>query len=700
MDWCLIASLATQLGGVWSFLKAAFGLGLVIFVHELGHFLVAKACGVKCEKFYVGFDVPIALGPLQLPSALFRKKWGETEYGIGIIPLGGYVKMLGQDDNPANAAKEAERIKVLKEEGTECAATYDPRSYPAKSVPQRMAIISAGVIMNILFAIIFASLAYRMGVKYPPCAISLTVPGSPAWQANLQPGDKILQLGKDQPLDEQLSFTRDLRAAVTKTLANKPLDIHVRHVDGTTEWITLRPENVADGQSRIPMIGASPSWTDRLLVPTLDRWSAISQAGLETGDRVVAVSAGGESVPVTSPYELFTFVVRHPAEELTLEVHRAASGSDRNESAEAKSFELQVPPQPLRGIGVRMRMGAVVAVRRDSPADVAGFRPGDVIRSLDGSPLDDPQSLDARLFAKIGQPVVVQVERPSGGPHPRTLDVTVTPQPPQITRGPIIPGQPSSAETIGLAYSIADTIEGIASESPAAEAGLQAGDVIRAIDFMPAREDAAARQEFHSLGLRTLKLEAGKDEWPFVQALFQTLPPGLRLKLSVTRGDKDMSVELPLAELPGQFEPTRGLAFEPASEVRQAQSWGEAWDLGWRETVFGVDQVIFMLKNIGSLFRHIGGPLLIASVGTQEASQGLSRLLIFLTMLSANLAVLNILPIPVLDGGHMMFLLYEGIVGKPVNERIAVGLTMVGLCFILSLMIYVFGMDIYRLVAY
>ena len=79
------------------------GLGFVIFVHELGHFLVAKACGVKCEKFYLGFDV----GGLKLASL----QWGETEYGIGILPLGGYVKMLGQDDNPA-AAAEAQRARA------------------------------------------------------------------------------------------------------------------------------------------------------------------------------------------------------------------------------------------------------------------------------------------------------------------------------------------------------------------------------------------------------------------------------------------------------------------------------------------------------------------------------------------------------------------------------------------------------------
>jgi len=100
-----------------SIFKAMFALGFVIFVHELGHFLVAKACGVKVEKFYVGFDVPIKIGPLRLPSSIVKFTRGETEYGIGIIPLGGYVKMLGQDDNPLNAEQEAARTRIASSAG-------------------------------------------------------------------------------------------------------------------------------------------------------------------------------------------------------------------------------------------------------------------------------------------------------------------------------------------------------------------------------------------------------------------------------------------------------------------------------------------------------------------------------------------------------------------------------------------------------
>ena len=89
--------------------------------------------------------------------------------------------------------------------------------------------------------------------------------------------------------------------------------------------------------------------------------------------------------------------------------------------------------------------------------------------------------------------------------------------------------------------------------------------------------------------------------------------------------------------------------------------------------------------------------MIIAKIAGDEAAQGFPRLLIFLTFLSANLAVLNFLPIPALDGGHMVFLVVEGISGRPVNERIQGVLTMVGVLCLLTLMVFVLGNDIVRL---
>ena len=202
-------------------LKVAVGLGFVIFVHELGHFMVAKFCGVKCEKFYLGFDIA--------GLKLCKFRWGETEYGIGILPLGGYVKMLGQEDNPAKLREEMERAKAAEGEkgrggegetatqtsespsATSSASEspglpvspspplgsslYDPRSYLAKSVPKRMAIISAGVIMNLIFAFVMAVVAFRIGIEEPPAVVTELLAGYPAWcQDELRPGDEILEI--------------------------------------------------------------------------------------------------------------------------------------------------------------------------------------------------------------------------------------------------------------------------------------------------------------------------------------------------------------------------------------------------------------------------------------------------------------------------------------------------------------------------
>ena len=203
------------------------------------------------------------LGPIRLPRTLGKFQWGETEYGVGIIPLGGYVKMLGQDDNPANAQQEAERIRVPQDRetaerrtstdadragdaGDEAEYDLDPRSFPAKSVPQRMAIISAGVIMNLIFAVIFGAIAYRMGVKYEPCEIGGTSPGSPAWVDNLPVGAQIVQLGKTGTESDHLRFVWDLRQFVAHAgMGEEPqIDVKLHTVTAQKSGSTLVPDIV------------------------------------------------------------------------------------------------------------------------------------------------------------------------------------------------------------------------------------------------------------------------------------------------------------------------------------------------------------------------------------------------------------------------------------------------------------------------
>jgi regulator of sigma E protease len=132
--------------------------------------------------------------------------------------------------------------------------------------------------------------------------------------------------------------------------------------------------------------------------------------------------------------------------------------------------------------------------------------------------------------------------------------------------------------------------------------------------------------------------------------------------------------------------------------VRQtAENVPEAVALGWRETKYSLSLVFRFLRKLMSgqvSVKGIGGPVEIARQAGAMASEGMSPFLLFLGMLSANLAVLNFLPIPMLDGGHMVFLAAEGVRGKPVSERVVALFTTAGLVLLLSLMVFVLLLDV------
>jgi len=401
VDLCLIAAIEWEatIDITVRVLKVAVGLGFVIFVHELGHFLVAKACGVKCEKFYIGFDIPIKIGPIQFPSRLGRSQWGETEYGIGILPLGGYVKMLGQDDDPRMAQQEAERIRNRKEaedtatsesDGDSDHYELDPRSFPAKPVPHRMAIISAGVIMNLIFAVMFATYAFSVGVPFTPTEIGGTVPGSPAWQAGLVPRSRIIQIGENGRRSEKLRFDWDLsNGGVGLAQDQEDLPLVVRELDGTEKLYKIRPKMTQRTKGKIPMVGVAPPKT--LTFGRAYPFSAADEASpeLEPGDRIVSIN--GEAVE--DAYELDELLAKYPDRELTLVVERTSD--DEGESAQ--QLELVVPPNPLKRLGLVMRHGPIASIRRGSPAEEASFQVGDRLQGLNGQPLGDPMSLPATL---------------------------------------------------------------------------------------------------------------------------------------------------------------------------------------------------------------------------------------------------------------------------------------------------------------
>ncbi len=712
MDCFILAAETSQLAGWLDSARIAlvvcFAVGLVIFVHELGHFLVAKACGVRCDKFYVGFDPPpgkfIAwmfglkeeFKPfgITLPSRFFRFKWGETEYGVGIIPLGGYVKMFGQDDNPNNAAKEAEATQTAE-------GKLDPRSYMAKSVPQRMAIISAGVVFNLISAVVFGAIAYSLGVKYEPCIVSGTNPGSSAWKSGeFLPGDRILQLGKGGTPNEHLRFSKDLMPYVFLHGKDRPVDLLVQRGDADPRWVSIMAEYNADID--MPLLGVEMPLSTRIPEDATFAHLAAGKAqpAFEKGDRIVAI----DGTPVEDYYDFRAHLARNLDKPVTVTVSRGEPAPGEKEEKSPEQVEIRMEAQPMRTLGAVMEAGEITAVRDGSPAHAAGLRSGDTILSVEGEPLGDAFTLEQRLIARIGEPTKFTIL--PGGPNAVEKEVTITPEAPLAYSEPGGAKGPLGIETIGVAIRVTSKIAAVEPDSPAAAAGLQPGDEILSAKFEPAGEEQAKLEKrfVGKRGNEEMKLtKVGDTEpdvaWPMVHNAMQIRLPDTKLHLTYSRkGDSSTkSVVLQSAASDQWFSPIRGLKPAAQEEVHTASGFGEAWALGLRETKEAVLQVVTVLGKLvtGQLSpTKLGGPGQIFYVAGAEASHGWARLLIFLTLFSGNLAVINFLPIPVLDGGHMVFLAIEGIRGKPVDPEMQGTIMMVGLAFILCLMVFVISMDI------
>jgi len=235
----------------------AFGIGLVIFVHELGHFLAARWCGVRVETFSLGFG----------PRLLFWRRGGTT-YQIAAVPLGGFVKMAG-------------------EEGAADGRPPANDELPSKSVGQRFLIYSGGVLMNVAFALVVFPIILAIGVPFPEPMIGPTTPGSPAWHAGLQPGTRV----------------ESVNGNGVYSFMNIPTEVAL----GSTEEAVLVVRDTEESPTRT--VRLVPQWSESLGAYTIganpaadptgaievEKGSAAERAGLKSGDRlleVVGASAG------------------------------------------------------------------------------------------------------------------------------------------------------------------------------------------------------------------------------------------------------------------------------------------------------------------------------------------------------------------------------------------------------------------------
>jgi regulator of sigma E protease len=294
--------------------------------------------------------------------------------------------------------------------------------------------------------------------------------------------------------------------------------------------------------------------------------------------------------------------------------------------------------------------------------------------------------------------IVVERKDKQGKASRKTIEVV----PEAPLQSPVqMPTNPTSIEPLGVAFQMTNEVAAVDEDGPAGKTGLEAGDILTELQFVSddqEREKALTRFA-GPLIFRPIDLKSGKKSWTEVMYLLQTVYPDMKAKLTWERGEKEMSAELLPRDSTSFFNDTRGVTLYIDTEPHAAASLSEAAYLGYRETRDQLLQVLTILHRLitGRIsITNLSGPPGIIAAAASVASQGIAPLLLFLTMLSANLAVLNFLPIPALDGGHMLFLSAEAIRGKPVDERLQIRLTIAGVICLLSLMVFATAMDIQR----
>jgi len=261
-------------------------LGVLVFIHELGHFCVAKLAGVKVLKFSLGF------GP-----RLVSKSWGETEYLICLIPLGGYVQMLGEGAS---------------DDETELSEAEQQRSFANKSLPRRMAIVAAGPVMNLVLPLLLLPIAYMVGVNIPTfldeaACVGYVMDDSDAKQSGFLVGDCIVAVN-----GVAVSTWTETDKALIPNVGSD-LQMTVQRSDKT---LTLSVPAENGSLEGLQSLGLLPN--QEAVIGALSPDKPAEAAGLLQGDRILRIN----STRIDSWYQLHTAIQQLAGEEAQIEVER------------------------------------------------------------------------------------------------------------------------------------------------------------------------------------------------------------------------------------------------------------------------------------------------------------------------------------------------------------------------------------------
>lgn len=361
-------------------------LGLLIFVHELGHFLVAKWCGVRVEVFSLGFG-----------KKILQYKRGDTNYCLSLVPLGGYVKMFG-DEVGAQISEEDRKY-----------------SFTHKSVWQRIAVVLAGPLMNFFFSIFILMLVAFMGEEVRAPRVGDVHTDTSAFSAGFRSGDLILKVNSDKigtwdEIQEQLTrnASKDISFEVKRDGSEHPIQLHAAAQLKPNQNVLSLDDYVGDIEGL--------SYSSRAAVVGIVPKTLMSDIGLKTGDRIVSVNA--QQISYFRDLENVFMAFQEQAVNIVVERFDGKQAQNITLNGQLGKFS------SLAVLGIESSELYLSKVMEQSPAYTAGIREGDKIISIDNF---KPQRWEHVLnsiksYSGTG-PIRISVAR-----NNETHDFQVTPQ--------------------------------------------------------------------------------------------------------------------------------------------------------------------------------------------------------------------------------------------------------------------------------
>lgn len=528
-------------------------LGVLIFIHEWGHFIVARMCGVRVETFSLGF------GP-----KILKWKWGETDYCLSLIPLGGYVKMFG-DGTEEEPLPESEQ-------------SY---SFNHQSVWKRIAIVSAGPLMNLIFAFMLFFTMGFIGTPEVSTQIGDVTKDSPAFASGLRPGDTITAVNGSE-VDYFQDFTKKISAM--QNGSNARLDVLT--TEGSSKSV-LVPVTIKEN--------SSPLATSKYVgvVEGINLIQASSKVGIDyRSDLRQQGAAAVETISRVNGQKVKTL------QDLKTAVHKADSQKNlilsvqknKGESVDFTVSKSTDSPWTFEDAGLVKPELMVGQVRKGSPALKSGLLEGDQILSINGKVLKEwPLLVEEIKTTAKGESATLVIGNKDGI---KTLVVE-----PNQTEILTATGQVEYRPTIGLA---------------------------------PALE---------------------------------YLPPATKLK----------KISGPKALVSYSLE--------------RSGYWIKVTLAGFKKLLTGEVS-----------HKTLSGVISIGKVARDSLDIGWSYFIKMMAIISINLFLLNLFPIPVLDGGHLLFYFAEVIKGSPVSLKTKLIGQQIGVVLVMSLVVYTIFNDFSRII--